>query len=753
MKKTNKSTVTKIDRRDFIKIGSVSTTGLLLGMHVACSPKPVEEVRPEPTFDFYPNVYLNINDVGDIKIIAHRSEMGQGVRTGLPLIIADELEADWSRVSIEQAPGDEAKYGNQNTDGSFTIRMFYMPMRRAGAMARMLLEQAAANQWQVDVSECKAKNHEVVHSSGKKLGFGELAKAAAELEAPKEEDIKLKDKSEFKMIGKATPIVDLQDIVQGTAGFGMDAKMPGMKIAVVARCPVAGGKAKSHNAEAAMAVPGVLQVVELNSPDFPTAFNPLGGIAVVAENTWAAMKGREALAVEWEGGINAGYDSEQFLGELSTNIKKQGTVRREQGNLKQTFNGASEVIEATYKLPHLSHASMEPPCALAHFEDGKCEVWAPSQHPQWAKGAVAGALGLEPTDVTVNVTLLGGGFGRKSKPDFIVEAAQISKETGQPIKLIWTREDDVQHDFYHACSIQHVRVALGEDKKVMGWNHRSSFPSIGGTSNKDADEPSAGEISLGMVDFPYDIGTICCETHKAPAQARIGWLRSVANIQHAYGVGSMLDEIAHARAMDPVENLLDLLGPDRLIKFDELVDNFQNYGEPLAEFPANTARLRNVIKTVAEKSNWGKALPSRKGQGICAHRSFLTYVACVVEVEVGDNGKITIPEVHYAVDCGVAVNTDRVKSQFEGGCVFALSGALRSSISFKEGKVEQSNFHDYELARMNDAPGKIHVHIIDSDEKPTGVGEPPVPPVAPALCNAIFAATGKRVRELPIKLA
>jgi isoquinoline 1-oxidoreductase beta subunit len=317
--------------------------------------------------------------------------------------------------------------------------------------------------------------------------------------------------------------------------------------------------------------------------------------------------------------------------------------------------------------------------------------------------------------------------------------------------VIWTREDDIHHDYFHACSIQHVKVGLSVDNKVTAWNHHSVFPSIGGTSSNEVTEPETFELGLGLIDFPYDIPAICIESHEAKAQTRIGWLRSVCNIQHAFAIGSMMDEVAYARSLDPVENLLDLLGPDRNIKFNEKMEGFFNYNEPIEDFPANTGRMRAVIETVARKSGWGKELPEGQGMGICSHRSFLTYVACVVKVAV-DGNKISIPELHYAVDCGVVVNEDRVKSQFEGGAVYALSGALKSSISFKNGRVVESNFNDYQLARMPDAPGEIFVHLIDSSEKPTGVGEPPVPPVAPALCNAIFAATGKRVRELPIKL-
>ncbi len=752
MKFINQTPLKKIERRDFLKTSTLGASGLLLGFHISCS-RPFEEEIKEASIFFDPNVYLSINDLGEVTIVAHRSEMGTGIRTSLPTIVADELAADWSKVKIVQALGDEEIYGNQNTDGSFSGRMFYEPMRQAGAAARMMLEQAAADQWGVDASECNALNHEIIHSgSGKKLGFGDLAEAASKLTVPAVEDIKLKNPEDFTLIGKETPIYDLQDIVMGTAGFGIDAQTEGMKISVVARCPVAGGKVQSYDAEETLKVPGVLGVHELEAPAFPMGFNPLGGIAVVAENTWAAIKGRDALNITWDEGANAVYNSESYMSDMVTEIQKPGTVRREEGDIKKALATSSKTLESTYQIPHLSHTPMEPPNTLAHVTEGKCVIWAPTQHPQWVKGTVAAALELDPGNVEVHVTLLGGAFGRKSKPDFATEAALISQKAGVPIKLIWTREDDVHHDYLHACSAQHVKVGLDENNQVIAWNHHSAFPSIGGTSSPDAIQPADFELSLGMLDFPYDIPNICCESHDAPAHTRIGWLRSVCNIQHAYAVGSMLDEVAHLRKVDPVDNLLELLGEDRHIPFDKMMKDFPNYNEKVSDFPANTARMKNVIKLVADKSNWGKTLGSGRGQGICAHRSFLTYVACVVEVEIDENNQLSIPEIHFAVDCGVVVNRDRVKAQFEGGAVYGLSGALSSAITFDKGKVVQSNFHDYQVARINQAPGKVHVHFVDSSEKPTGVGEPPVPPIAPALCNAIFAATDKRLRELPIKL-
>ena len=748
---TEESIFRKVDRRSFLKISGLSATGIIIGLQMGCSPSE----KKNSGASFSPNVYLTVNDDGTVTIVAHRSEMGTGIRTGLPLIVADELEADWSKVKVVQAVGDEAKYGNQNTDGSFSVRMFFDPMRKAGASARMMLEQAAADQWKVPVAECKAKNNEVVHGpSGKKLGFGELTDAASKLELPADESITLKNKSDWKYIGKSTPIVDIDDIVSGKAGFGLDAKIEGMKYATILRCPVAGGKAKSYNADKAMQVQGVVKVMELEGTAFPSGHNnPVGGIVVIADSTWAAIKGRNALEVTWDFGPNAGYSTTDYFEDMLGRIKGKGQVHREQGSVDTAFKSASKVLESTYVIPHLAHAPMEPPCALAHVKDGKCEIWAPTQHPQWARGSVAGALKIDEANVTVNVTLLGGGFGRKSKPDYVVEAALVSQMTGLPIKLVWTREDDIQHDFFHACSAQYIKVALDKQNKVTAWNHRSSFPPIGGTASASEIGPSFGELQLGMVDMPFDIPNISCESHEARAMTRIGWLRSVSNIQHAFAIGSMVDEIATYRKVDAVQNLLDLLGPDREIPFDKLMPDFGNYGEPLAQFPMKTSRLRGVIELVAEKSGWGKELPKGHGMGICAHKSFLTYVACVVHVAVDDAGKISIPAVHYAVDCGVVVNQNSVKNQFEGGAIFASSLALKGGISFKDGQTVEKNFDQYLVARMGDAPKEIFVHLVESDEKPTGVGEPPVPPFAPALANALFAATGKRHKELPVKLA
>ena len=733
----------KEDRRDFLKVSGLGLSGLVLGVQFGCSEPKKLTGNPEANFD--PGIFLNINGLGEVTIIAHRSEMGTGIRTSLPLIIADELEADWSKVKIQQAIGDK-KYGDQNTDGSYSVRMFYEPMRKAGAMARMMLEQAAANEWQVDVSECMAQNHEVVHTSGKVFGFGYLAEKAALLTPPKDEDIVLKSEGDFKFVTKKTSIYDLEDIVTGKGGFGLDTKIDGIKVAVVRRPPSPGGEVKSFNADAAMEVPGVQKVFELKGQAFPAGYhNPLGGIVVVADNTWAALKGRDALEIEWVGGPNGNYDSVDYLEGMMKRAESKGKIRRENGKIGPALSSAEKVVEASYRVPHFAHTPMEAPCSVAHFQGDKLEIWAPTQAPQWTQQATAGVLGLDPANVTVNITLLGGGFGRKSKPDFSVEAALISKETGFPIKLMWSREDDVKHSFYHANCAQHMKVGIDGDNKVSAWLHRSVFPTIGGTADPNAKEPANWEIGQGLADMPLDIPNVCVETNEAQAKIRIGWLRSVANINHAYAVGCTLDEVAETRGVDPAQNLLDLLGSDRLIDFPSLYGEWWNYNEDIKDFPWNTGRFRNVIETVRDKSGWGA---SGKTMGIAAHRSFLTYVACVVEVEV-ENGRVRIPNVHYAVDCGVPVNPDRIKAQFEGGAAFGASLALKSEITVKNGAVEQNNFDDYQVARIMDAPLNTEVHIIDSSEKPTGVGEPPVPPMIPALCNAIYAATGKRIRKLP----
>ncbi|PSL03832.1 xanthine dehydrogenase family protein molybdopterin-binding subunit [Cecembia rubra] len=742
----DKSKVFIPSRRDFLKISSLATGGFLLGVNFQCSgPKG-------NTITFAPNVYLSIDSDNLVTIIAHRSEMGTGIRTSLPMIVADELGADWTKVKIVQAEGDEEKYGDQNTDGSYSVRMFYEPMRRAGATARHMLLAAAAQKWGVDVSECRAEDGQVIHSGGKKIKFGDLVEIVRELEMPNADNITLKDFSSYKLIGKDVAIYDNLDIAIGKATFGADIDLPNMQVAIVKRSPVIGAKVISYNDAKALAIPGVNRVVKIEGSGIPPGLDkPLEGVAVIADNTWAAMKGRDALEIEWDLGPNQNYSSEKQLQEMLQSTSGNGKVRRERGNFNSARQQAGQVIEKTYLAPFYAHATMEPPTAMADYKgDGTCEIWAPTQHPQWARQAVAEALGIDYQNVKMNVTLLGGGFGRKSKPDFVVEAALLSKAAKSPVRVQWTREDDLHHDFYHAQSAQRIRAVLDKNGNLSGWNHHTVFPAIGATGNSDELHPSDGELGLGCIDFPYEVPHIRIETHESKAHTRIGWLRSVSNIHHSFAVNCMLDEVAEIKGVDPVDFLLGMLAEDKNLTFEgELKGDFGNYGEPLDKFPWNTRRLRGVIEKVAKEANWKQAIASGKSVGFAVQKSFLTYVACIVEVEKGNNGQILIPEVHYAVDCGIGVNTDRIRSQFEGGAQFAASLVLTSAITFENGKVQQNNFDGYELIRMPQAPKKTHIHLVESMEKPTGVGEPPVPPFIPAMCNAIYKLTGKRIYRLP----
>jgi isoquinoline 1-oxidoreductase beta subunit len=745
-----RSEIFMASRRDFLRLGGLVAGGFVLGVNFFSCTEKGKKIA-----SLAPSVYLTINQDGEVIIVAHRSEMGTGIRTSLPLVVADELGADWSRVRVVQAEGDEKKYGNQDTDGSFSIRMFYLPMRQAGATAKYMLIQAAAQKWNVRPEECDTDNGKVVHkASGRSTPFGDVVEAASALAIPSPDQLKLKDPGQFKMIGRETPIIDLHDIVTGKAVFGIDATVDNMKYAAIKRCPVVGGNVKSYNADKALAVAGVLKVIPIKGGGIPPKIDkPLSGVAVVADNTWAAIKGRDLLEIEWDPGPNAGYDSAAQIEELAREIKKDGTVRRVRGDFDMAKKNAKKVIERTYIAPYMAHGMIETPAALAVVKNGSCEIWACTQNPQGARDAVAQALGMGAENVKVNVTLLGGAFGRKSKPDFIVEAALLAKECGFPVKVQWTREDDIHHDFYHALSVQRVVATIDANNKLSGWNHHLAYPSIGATFDASVIQPSDGELGQGATDFPYEVPAIKVETHDATSHIRVGWLRSVRNIPQAFAVGSMLDEIAEARKMDPVANSLDLLGADRSITFNSEIPkgSYPNYNEDIAKYPWETGRMKKVIERVARDAGWGKKFPKGSAMGFAAHRSFLTYTACIVEVKVEGN-KISIPNVYYALDCGTAVNLDRIRSQFEGGAQFATSITLKSEITVKNGQVEQNNFDGYRIIRMPESPKQIHVSIIESQDKPTGVGEPPIPAYPPALCNAIYAATGKRIYKLPVDL-
>ena len=756
--KTPEPQVGTLSRRHFLGAtaggGFALAVGWPAGADAADPPKFGAYGMPNGVVE-NPLVFIAIGDDGGVTITCHRAEMGQGVRTGVPLILADELEADWSRVKVVQAPGDEVRYGNQDTDGSRTTRHFFMPMRRCGAAARQMLETAAAARWGVPVSEVSAKNHQLLHRpSGRTLGFGEVARAAAALPVPATAELRLKKPADFRYIGKGNvPIVDGFDITTGRAVYGQDVVFPDMLFAVVARSPVFGGTLKGFDAAAALKVPGVVKVVEIKGSGIPTAFSPLPGVAVIATNTWAAMNGRSALKLDWEGGPNAAYDSANYRAAMQASASKPGKVIRDKGDVDGALKSAAKVVKAEYYIPHLTQAPMEPPVATARFKDGKVEVWGPFQSPQAVRGGVAQRLGLPPETVTVNVTLLGGGFGRKSKGDFATEAALLAKEMeGRPVKVVWTRDDDLHHSFYHTVSVEHLEAGLDAQGKPTAWLHRSVGPTLMALFMPDPKLQSPIELGMGLTNVPFAVPNLRVENPEAAAHVRVGWYRAVSNIPHAFAIQSFVAEMAHAAGRDPKDFLLELLGPPRQIDPRDINDTW-NHGEDPTAYPVDIGRLRRVTTTVAKESGWGKALGKGRGLGIAAHYSFTTYVAAVVEVVVNDKGELTIPRVDIAVDCGAIVNPERLRSQMEGACIMGLSNAVSSEITFKDGRAQQNNFDTFEVLRMNAAPKVIEVHLIggDYDAPLGGAGEPGVPPIAPALCNAIFAATGKRIRSLPIK--
>ena len=472
---------------------------------------------------------------------------------------------------------------------------------------------------------------------------------------------------------------------------------------------------------------------------------------MIADSTWAALKGRRQLKVDWNDGAHGGFESEAFKKELLSTAQKPGKVFRNLGNVDAEFARGGKVLEATYYTPLAAHASMEPPAAVAEFLDGKVTVWAPTQNPQAVQEAVAAAVGVDKKDVTCHVTLLGGGFGRKSKPDYCAEAAVLSKQLGKPVKVIWTREDDIRHDYYHTTAAVYHKASVDGRGKPTAWLHRSAFPPIASTFAPGAREPLSFELDLGLVDLPYDVPNIRAENGPADAHVRIGWFRAVSNNFHAFAAHSFADEMAQAAGRDSLEFLLDLLGPGKVIDLKAQGVDYSNYGAPIEKYPIDTRRLRRVLEIAGERSGWGKKKPGGGwGLGIAAHRSFNTYVASVVEVQVDARGAVQVPRIEQVVDAGVIVNPDRVRAQMEGSAVMAVGLARTGEITAANGRIQQSNFNNFQVARMNDAPRQVNVHLVQSDALPTGVGEPGLPPVLAALANAIFAATGKRVRELPL---
>jgi len=743
--------IANVSRREFIR-GMFSTGALVLGASLA--PKILRagtSSTATSTNDamLSPNVFVAIQSDDTISIVAARSEMGTGISTALPSVLADELDADWSKVKIHHGDGDK-RYGDQDTDGSHSVRSFFDVMRGCGATARLMLIQAAATQWKVPADECETKLGTVTHRPSRRtLTYGQLVASASKLKVPDQAQIRFKPASSWRYIGKDTPRYNIDALCTGQPVFGIDQRVDGMLYASIERPPVFGGKVKSCDDKEALKVRGVHQTVPI--PPFvpPCAFQALGGIAVIADNSWAALQGRQKLNVVWDNGPNASYDSAKYHDELKATSHKPCKVIRNAGDVEAEFAKRGKIVEADYYVPLLAHVSLEPPAAVADFRDGKVRVWAPTQDPQTLQSAVANELDIPTENVTCHVTLLGGGFGRKSKADFAVEAAYLSKALGRPIKVTWSREDDIKFDYYNSTSAMYMKAALGNDGKPTAWLQRSTFPPITSIFKLDAVYGDPGHLAQGWTDIPFDIPNLRVENGPAKAHVRIGWLRSVANIYHAFAVQCFADELAHIARRDPLDYLLDLIGPSRILNLNGA--NYPNYGASYKDYPIDTGRLRRVLELAAEKSGWAKRKPAAgTGWGIAVHRSFVTYVATVVQVEVSAKGELRIPRVDMAVDAGIIVDPMLVRTQFEGAAVFGTSVVRSGEITATNGVIDQSNFYDYPVARINEAPLQTNVHIVESSAPPGGVGEPGVPPFIAALCNAVYAATGKRVRELPL---
>lgn len=741
----------KLTRRDFLTHSAAGA--LVLGVPLAARPaSAATEAAGLDTAnggDATPSLFLALQPDGTLNFTCHRSEMGQQSWTSMAQLVADELEADFARIHFIQAEG-HPRYGDQNTDGSRSVRYNFTRLRTAGAAMRLMLERAAAEHFGVS-GGCQAQLHEVVHApSGRRVGFGDLAALAQAQPLPTLDEVVLKTRDQWRYIGKAQPSVTVPKIVRGQGTFGLDVQLPDMLYAVVARPPQVLGKTGKLDDRAARSVAGVVGTVRLPAPKAPVAFQPLGGVAVIARDTWSAMQGRTALGIEWDAGPNADYDSAAFETALMETAQAEGDVRLERGDAPAVLAGAKNKITANYYAPHLAQSPMEPPVATARWDGDKVECWACTQAPQSARRTVAAVCGVPEDNVTIHVTWLGGGFGRKSKPDFVAEAALIAREVGKPVKVTWTREDDLQHGYFHSVSAQRMEAALDDEGVCTALLHRTVFPPIPSTFADGADNPSDGELGLGASDNPFAVANLRLESGRAKGHVRIGWLRSVANVYHAFAVQSFAAELAHAAGKDPRDYLMQLIGSDRFVDPTTEGAEYSNYGSPLADYPIDTARLKNVLAKATDMAQWGRALADGHGLGVAVHRSFLSYVATVVEVAVTKDGSLSIPGVWSAIDAGTVVNTRHTTAQVEGGTLYGLSNALYGELTAKGGAIEQSNFPAWRIMRMNEAPRRMDVHIVPSNASPGGVGEPPTPPAAPALANALFAATGYRYRRLPI---
>jgi isoquinoline 1-oxidoreductase beta subunit len=653
--------------------------------------------------------------------------MGQGVSTALPAAVADELEADWSRVSVLQGDGDK-KYGSQATGGSRSIHEFFMPMRTAGAAMREMLVKAAAQNWGIPASDCYAELHFVHNKKNKnKLSYGELASKAGKLAVPG--NPVLKNKNQFRYIGKPIARHDQDEVVVGKRTYGIDTKIPGIKYAAIAHVPVLGGKLLSVDKSEALKMKGVVDVVEVKPMKNP--FSSVGGVAVVADNTWTAQQALKKLKIEWELGDNQAHNSKEYLQQLVKNVQSPAEAIFSRGDVDTALKQAETRHSASFTGGYLSHSPMEPMASLAWVQADSCEIWAATQNPQEIQKVVAFFLGRKPEDIVVHVTAAGGAFGRKGKCDYVHEAAAISKAVGMPVQLTWSREEDTRTGYYHSINAQHLEAGLDKDGNISAWLQRAAFPSIGSTFNPSQDRPNERDFRRPVA-HPYGIANYKLESGHAPAHTRIGWYRAVYDIFYGFAINVFTDELAEKAGIDTVSFLRNI---------------YDNNKDPALVESAR--RCRGVLDLAAKKGGWGKKMPENHGLGIAVHYSYNSYLAMLVHVE-SNGDEIKVHRVDCAVDCGLVLNPDIATAQMEGAVVMGLGLSLREDITFRNGAVVNSNYHNYQVLRHSEMP-EVHVHFTNTDESPTGLGEPGVPTFAPALINAIYAASGKRYRSIPIR--
>jgi isoquinoline 1-oxidoreductase beta subunit len=730
-------TTLTVDRRAFLKTGAAAGAGLCIGFHLPASaddPAQQQEKKTPNPFD----AWVHVSPDNRVTLVLEKSEMGQGIMTALPMILAEELCVDWKKVGVEQAPTDPDVY-NHGTGGSGSVSSCWLPMRRAGAAAREMLVAAAAARWNVNPNTCSAQDGGVLHGSRKNfLSYGELAEEAAKQPIPNLNTVALKNSDDFRIVGKATPRWEGSSKTDGSAKFGIDSRIPGMQYAVVARCPVFGGKLKSFDAAKSKKVAGVRDVFAID-PVGQGAFTA-GGVAIVADNSWAAMQGRKALEIDWDQGPHAGESSETLHRQFLENAAKAGKVVRNEGDVEAAIASGTKKVEAAYEFPFAAHATMEPMNCTVHIRPDGAEAWVPTQAPQWAQDIVAEVSKLPKAKVVIHTTLMGGGFGRRYMGDFVMEAAQISKQTGKPVMVLWTREDDMQHDFYRPASYHRFSGALDGKGNLAAWKHFQTSTSIEAMWNPKGEEsPEKSEFATAAF-IPYQTANYRVEYTLAKSGVPRAWWRSVEHSTSGFVVECFVDELASAAGADPLEFRLRLIGGDRKIP---------DFTDPKQGKPLDTARLKGVLNLAAEKAGWGS--PARKGvaRGIAAYYSFETYTAAVAEVSL-KGGAPKVERLVYAVDCGRPINPEGIRAQVEGAAIYGLSAALHDAITIAGGRVVQSNFHEYQMPRMADAP-KTEIHIVESKEEPTGIGEPGLPVVSAAVCNAIYALTKRRVRRLPIR--